>query len=87
MKIYNVYTDGSCRGNGKKENTGGWGLVIQDDESKEIIFEKGVQTVNTTNNQMELTAIVEGCLYCNNVLGKSEYCEFNIYTDSAYYGC
>lgn len=83
MKTYNVYTDGSCRGNGKAENIGGWAFVIQDSDTKEIVAEKGEQVKNTTNNQMEMTAILEGIKYCVQNLS-NEYCDFNIYTDSAY---
>lgn len=56
---YLLYTDGSCD-NLSAHREGGYAYVILD-EKKNIIktFSKG--TINTTNNIMELTAIIEGC--------------------------
>ena len=51
-KIY-IYTDGACRGN---PGPGGWGaILIYEDYRKEI---KGGSLL-TTNNMMELTAVIE----------------------------
>jgi ribonuclease HI len=52
---YLVYGDGSCIGN---PGPGGWGVVLRDPEG-------GVRELNghdpsTTNNRMELTAVIEG---------------------------
>lgn len=55
-KVY-VYCDGGCRGNGKENNIGGWGVyLIYKDNKKELCG----GTKNTTNNIMELTACIEG---------------------------
>lgn len=55
-KIY-VYCDGGCRGNGKKNNVGGWGAyLIYKENTKELYG----STKNTTNNIMELTSCIEG---------------------------
>ena len=48
-----IYTDGSCRKNGQ----GGWGYVVYDGDT--IVKVAGAQVPNTTNNKMELTAIIE----------------------------
>ncbi|MGH0029122.1 MAG: ribonuclease H family protein [Myxococcota bacterium] len=49
-----VFTDGSCEGN---PGPGGWGLVwVQDDE---IVEERSGFADDTTNNRMELTALIE----------------------------
>lgn len=48
---YQIYTDGSCRGN----KNGGIGIVWLKNGKKVLEFSKGFK--NTTNNQMELLAI------------------------------
>ena len=48
-----IYTDGSCRGN---PGPGGWAAIIFIDNKKIKI--KG-KKINTTNNQMELTAPIK----------------------------
>ncbi len=53
-KIVHLYTDGACLGN---PGPGGWGVVLSwDGQMKEL---SGGQ-VDTTNNQMELTAVIKG---------------------------
>ena len=52
--ISGIFTDGSCTGN---PGPGGWGLVyVKDDE---IIDEKFGFDDDTTNNRMEITAVME----------------------------
>lgn len=55
-KIY-VYCDGGCRGNGKKENKGGWGVYLTYQGKSRCLY-GGAK--NTTNNIMELTSCIEG---------------------------
>ena len=50
-----IYTDGSCKGN---PGPGGWGVVIYSDNI--IIKQLSGGSRNTTNNQMEITAVIEG---------------------------
>ena len=72
MKKVTLYTDGACSGNPGK---GGWGAVlIYGKIEKEM---SGVAEV-TTNNQMELTAVIEG------LKALKEPCEVLVYSDSAY---
>jgi ribonuclease HI len=52
-----VYTDGSCKGN---PGPGGWAAIIIKNNEKKII--KGRDT-NSTNNRMEMTAIIEALRY------------------------
>tara|TARA_B100001996_G_scaffold78252_1_gene57741 strand:+ start:424 stop:861 length:438 start_codon:yes stop_codon:yes gene_type:complete len=53
MKTIYIYTDGACRGN---PGPGGWGaILIYENYTKEI---KGGSLL-TTNNIMELTAVIE----------------------------
>ena len=56
MKTLRIYTDGGCRGNQSDENKGGWGTVL---EYGEHIKELSGGAVNTTNNVMEMTALIE----------------------------
>ncbi len=49
-----VFTDGSCEGN---PGPGGWGFVWVEDG--EIVAEKSGVDPDTTNNRMELTALIE----------------------------
>ena len=72
MKTVNIYTDGACRGN---PGDGGWGALVEyQDFSKEYF---GGQK-NTTNNQMELKAAIEGLKVLK------ETCNVNLTTDSKY---
>lgn len=52
-----IYTDGSAKGNGKAINTGGWGYVVVSDDDEYITSVFGTEN-NTTNNRMELMAII-----------------------------
>ena len=67
-----IYTDGACRGN---PGPGGWGVLIIENNNEITLFggEK-----NTTNNQMEMTAAIEGLSYFE------ERTYIEIYTDSSY---
>ncbi len=57
MHKITLYCDGGCRGNGKKENIGGWGVYLTyGDYTKTMCG----HTRQTTNNMMELTACIEG---------------------------
>ena len=49
-----IYTDGACSGN---PGPGGWGTVLIYNENKKE-FSGGMK--DTTNNIMELTAVIEG---------------------------
>ena len=52
-KIINIYTDGACRGN---PGPGGWGAVLECGDYKKEIYGGAMLT---TNNIMELTAVIE----------------------------
>ena len=72
MDIIEVYTDGGCEPN---PGTGGWAFAINKMEYKKNRVE------NTTNNRMELTAVLESIYYV-----KEKYPRFPIliYSDSQY---
>ena len=67
-----IYTDGACSGN---PGPGGWAAVLISGENKKEI---SGGSENTTNNIMELTAILEALKAL-----KTE-CEVDLYSDSAY---
>ena len=72
MKTVILYTDGACSGN---PGPGGWGAILEYmGHEKEL---SGGED-NTTNNRMELTAVIEGlsCL--------KESCIVELYSDSKY---
>ena len=81
MKI-KVYTDGSCRGNGGINARGGWGSVIFDEEGN-FLKEGSGASFNTTNNKMEMTAVIEAINWIEENLEKDTNF-YEIYTDSAY---
>ena len=72
MKQVIIYTDGACRGN---PGPGGWGALIKFEGVEKEIF--GGQN-NTTNNQMELAAAIEG------LASLKEACNVELFTDSKY---
>jgi ribonuclease HI len=75
MKKVEIYTDGACRGNGKENTIGAFGIILMyNGIQKEI--KKAFR--NTTNNIMELTAVI----YALSML--KEPCKVKLYSDSAY---
>lgn len=72
MKKVTIYTDGACSGN---PGPGGWGAILMYNEtSKEI----SGSNKDTTNNIMEITAVLEALKLLK------EECEVKVYSDSAY---
>jgi len=53
MSVITIYTDGACKGN---PGPGGWGVWLQAGEHERELFGGEAQT---TNNRMELTAVIE----------------------------
>ena len=71
MKI-RIYTDGACSGN---PGRGGWGALIQENDDEKKL---SGSELNTTNNRMELTAVIKALEHYN------EAKEIEIFTDSKY---
>ncbi|MDP1649376.1 MAG: ribonuclease HI [Rubrivivax sp.] len=67
-----IYADGACRGN---PGPGGWGAWLKSGEREKELF--GGNKL-TTNNRMELTAVIEA------LASLKRRCKVTIYTDSAY---
>lgn len=73
--MINAYTDGACS---TKSKIGGWGVYIEDEITS---YTLGGYKFETTNNEMELTAVVEFIKwYKNNLINEPVV----IYSDSAY---
>lgn len=68
-----IYTDGSCLGN---PGPGGWGVIGLCDTDN-VLFKIGGGDTQTTNNIMELTAVIQGIKRCSNG-------PITVYTDSKY---
>ena len=75
---YKVYTDGSCVTKSKK---GGFGVVVLDENSG-IVYETSAAYSNTTNNRMELTALLKAFQFVSANMSAEDFVDF--YTDSAY---
>lgn len=72
MKKVNIYTDGACSGN---PGPGGWGAVLVYNEIEKKM--SGAEET-TTNNRMELTAVIMA------LKALKEPCEVTLTTDSKY---
>ena len=72
MKHVQIFTDGACSGN---PGPGGWGTVLRFGEHEK---ELSGGAANTTNNRMELTAVIEG------LKALKEPCAVTLTTDSKY---
>ena len=72
MKTVTVYTDGACSGN---PGPGGWCAILEYQGHEKII--SGGEP-STTNNRMELTAVIEA------LLALREPCVVELYSDSKY---
>lgn len=77
--MFEIYVDGSCKGNGKTSNTGGFGVVVIKDNELIDIYSK--QSENTTNNREELKAILYTILNYGKI---KEVFNPTVYSDSAY---
>ena len=72
MNKVEIFTDGACRGN---PGPGGWGAILRYGTTEKEIYGA---SKNTTNNIMELTAVIESLKNLN------KPCELIITTDSKY---
>ena len=67
-----IYTDGSSRGN---PGPGGWGAIMVNEDT---VTELGGRELETTNNRMELTAVISA------IENSKNETDIEIFTDSAY---
>lgn len=75
-----IYTDGSLKKIGRQLTFGGWAFIVIVDSK--IIYSMAGGEVNTTNQRMELQAIIEGLKYAQSIRRNAE--KVVIYSDSAY---
>ena len=71
-KQVEIFTDGACRGN---PGPGGWGVLLRFQEKEKTLYGGELET---TNNRMELTAVIIG------LESLSEPCNVILTTDSKY---
>ncbi|GHU42259.1 ribonuclease H [Spirochaetia bacterium] len=74
-----IYTDGGCSGN---PGPGGWAYVITDNVTRQIITESSGGEKLTTNNKMELSAVIFALDYIKDRSLKPE--KICVFTDSQY---
>jgi ribonuclease HI len=67
-----IYSDGACRGN---PGPGGWGVVLRYGDAEKELWGGEAET---TNNRMELTAVIRG------LEGLTRSCPVRVVTDSQY---
>lgn len=72
MRHVDIYTDGACSGN---PGAGGWAAILIYKKVEKAVFG---YFKDTTNNRMELFAIIQGLRQLK------ESCEVTVYSDSAY---
>ena len=72
MSVVEIYTDGACKGN---PGVGGWGAILRSGRTEKELF-GGVPA--TTNNRMEMTAVIEA------LRTLTRPCEAVVFTDSSY---
>ena len=72
MKTVTLYTDGACSGN---PGPGGWGAILEYEGHRK---ELSGGEASTTNNRMELTAVIRG------LQALKESCVVELYSDSKY---
>ena len=72
MKKIEIFTDGACSGN---PGPGGWGAILRYKNNEK---ELSGGSANTTNNQMEMQAVIEA------LKTLKEACEITLTTDSQY---
>lgn len=76
MPAIKIYTDGACSGNQNRKNFGGWGAILIYKEHKKEIF--GGE-IDTTNNRMEMMALIKALEAI-----RAPECIVEVYSDSSY---
>lgn len=76
MKKIQIYTDGACSGNQFDNNIGGWGAILEYGENQKELYGN---EINTTNNKMELSAVIEALK-----LISEKNVSIDIFSDSSY---
>lgn len=78
--IVRVYTDGSCLRN---PGPGGWAfLMVYHQDGSSVERECSGGEMSTTNNRMELRAVIEALVYVESTLLPVPFSHIQVYTDS-----
>lgn len=80
IKEISIYTDGSCLGN---PGPGGWCYILTTKERKSKIIDSD-GAANTTNNRMELQALLEAMKRIESIITINENTKISVYSDSQY---
>ena len=72
MNAVEIYTDGACKGN---PGPGGWGVLLKSGSTEKELFGGEAQT---TNNRMEMMAVIEA------LRALKKPCEVSLHVDSQY---
>ncbi|HYA67014.1 MAG TPA: ribonuclease HI, partial [Burkholderiaceae bacterium] len=72
LAIVEIWTDGACKGN---PGPGGWGALLRSGDKERELFGGAA---STTNNRMELTAVIEA------LAALKRPCDVVVHTDSQY---
>lgn len=76
LPIVQLYTDGACSGN---PGPGGWAFILRHESSNKELEQSGAER-QTTNNRMELMAVIRG------LEALKKPCRVELFTDSVYVG-
>ena len=69
-----LYTDGACSGN---PGPGGWAYILKHPSSGKVVEQSGGEAAST-NNRMELTAVIKG------LRALDQPCRVEVFSDSQY---
>ncbi|WP_210546154.1 ribonuclease HI [Rhodoferax sp. PAMC 29310] len=72
MNAIEIYTDGACKGN---PGPGGWGVLLKSVDAQKELFGGELET---TNNRMEMMAVIEA------LLALKRPCNVTMHVDSQY---
>ncbi len=74
LRRVQLFTDGACSGN---PGPGGWAFILRDCKTKKELTGSGGDR-DTTNNRMEMQAVIEG------LSALKKQCRVELYSDSSY---
>lgn len=82
--IYEIFSDGATSKNGQEGAKGGWAFTINEinEGEKDWLISGSGHEFDTTNNRMELMAIIEGLAAIQHLV--DDFSSITIYSDSAY---
>lgn len=80
---YIMYTDGGCYNNGDRKGDGSYGFLFVDKDNTEYVDIYCEYMENTTNNRMEMMAVIEGIKYLDEHV-IDNHPQIDIVSDSGY---